>query len=112
MGCTKFDGEDKAAKIQLVFRYLDPGGEGSVSREEWAVLGQLWNEFDQSIREFVQFLLRTFEDLEEAWNELDDDESGELDEDEWLKAVEDLGYFGPAKVVFALLDNDDGGSIS
>merc|ERR1712087_903570 len=82
------------------------------SREEWAVLGQLWNEFDQSIREFVQFLLRTFGSLGEAWELLDASGDGELTEDEWLAAVDELGYFGPAKVVFALLDNSDDGSIS
>merc|ERR1711920_315731 len=82
------------------------------SYDEWQILGQLWNEFDQSIREFVQFLLRTFSDLEEAWEVLDEDGSGELTEEEWLTAVDDLGYFGPAKVVFALLDNSDDGSIS
>jgi len=120
MGCRKFDvkkgsktGRTKEQRIESIFRYLDPGGEGSVSRGEWAMLSQLWKEFDLSIREFVHFLTLTFgDDLMDAWEALDDDDSGELTEDEWQTAVCNIGYFGPAKVVFALLDTSDDGSIS
>jgi len=112
-GCKKFDGKDKAKRIDSLFRYLDPGGEGSVSREEWSILSQLWKEFELCIKEFVLFLVRTFgDDLEVAWEALDDDGSGELDEEEWMRNVENLGYFGPAKCVFALVDNSDDGNIS
>jgi len=84
-----------------------------VSRAEWNILGQLWKEFDLSIREFVHFLTLTFgEDLADAWTALDDDGSGELTEEEWMSAVLNIGYFGPSKLVFALLDNSDDGSIS
>lgn len=120
MDCHKFDvkkgnktGRTKEQRIESIFRYLDPGGEGSVSREEWAMLSQLWKEFDLSIREFVYFLTLSFgDDLLDAWDALDDDESGELTEEEWLTAVVSIGYFGPAKIVFALLDTSDDGSIS
>jgi len=121
MGCHKFDKKKgdkadqrtKAQRIDSIFRYLDPGCEGSVSEQEWAVLDQLWKEFDMSIKEFVQFLILTFgKDLLWAWEALDDDESGELSEEEFLQAVEKIGYFGPAKVVFALLDSSDDGNIS
>ncbi|CAK9069335.1 Hypothetical protein (Fragment), partial [Durusdinium trenchii] len=113
MDCGKFKGEDENKRLQAIFRYLDPGGEGTVSLNEWRVLGQLWSEFDMTIREFVQFLIIAFgEDLKEAWNALDDDGSGELSEDEWFEAVEKIGYFGPARVIFALLDNTDDGDIS
>mmetsp|Transcript_26615 Transcript_26615/g.88276 ORF Transcript_26615/g.88276 Transcript_26615/m.88276 type:complete len:1465 (-) Transcript_26615:97-4491(-) len=120
MDCHKFDskkgakgGATKEARIDAIFRYLDPGGEGSVSREEWAILDQLWKEFDLSIREFVHFLMLSFgDDLMDAWMALDEDEGGELDEEEWLQAVVSVGYFGPAKVVFALLDSSDDGNIS
>merc|ERR1740121_2322132 len=100
-----FKGKDEQARIANLFRYLDMGGEGSVSLEEWQLLDQLWKEFDLSIREFVQFLCLGFgEELENAWAVLDDDGSGEMDEAEWMEAVQQIGYFGPAKVVFALID--------
>lgn len=113
MECKKFKGADENAKIERIFRYLDPGGEGSVSLNEWQVLGQLWSEFDLTIREFVQFLEIAFgEDLRDAWHALDDDGSGELSEAEWFEAVEKIGYFGPARIVFALLDSSDDGDVS
>jgi len=120
MECHKFDvkkgqktGPTKEQRIEQIFRYLDPGGEGSVSREEWGILDQLWKEFDLSIREFVHFLMLSFgDDLQVAWEALDEDGGGELDEQEWLRAVENIGYFGPAAVVFALLDSSDDGNIS
>ena len=43
-------------------------------------------------QEFVQFLIYAFGDeLEFAWEELDDDGSGELSEDEWFQAVKRIG---------------------
>lgn len=113
IGCHKFRGPNEKERIGAVFRYLDPGGEGNVSLQEWQILDQLWKEFVLSIQEFVQFLIYAFGDeLEFAWEELDDDGSGELSEDEWFGAVKRIGYFGPARVVFALLDGSDDGNIS
>jgi Ca2+-binding EF-hand superfamily protein len=113
MKCHKFVGKTATERIHGIFRYLDPGGEGSVSREEWGVMGQLWQEFELSVREFVDFLVRVFgPDLHVAWEYLDESGDGELDEDEWMQAVDRIGYFGPAKVVFGLLDNSDDGNIS
>jgi len=113
IGCFKFKGPNEKERIGAVFRYLDPGGEGNVSLQEWQILDQLWKEFVLSIQEFVQFLTFVFgPDLGEAWEMLDDDGSGELDEKEWFEAVERIGYFGPARVVFALLDGSDDGNIS
>jgi len=113
IGCKKFKGKDEMERIANVFRYLDPGGEGSVSLSEWQILDQLWKEFVLSIQEFVQFLIYVFgEDLENAWNQLDDDGSGEMNEQEFFEAVQTIGYFGPARVVFALLDGSDDGNIS
>lgn len=113
MGCKKFEGRDEVTRIAAIFRYLDPGGEGTVSKNEWNVLEQLWREFDLTIKEFVQFLQFAFgPDLSDAWNALDDDGGGELTEDEFLEGCEAIGYFGPAGVVFALLDGSDDGNIS
>jgi Ca2+-binding EF-hand superfamily protein len=113
LGCKKFKGKDEKKRIADLFRYLDPGGEGSVSRDEWAVLDQLWQEFNLCIIEFVTFLQRQFgNDLDDSWAYLDDDGSGELTCEEWMQAVENIGFFGPSKVVFSLLDNSDDGSIS
>ncbi|CAE8610347.1 unnamed protein product [Polarella glacialis] len=113
MGCEKFKGADENQRIASIFRYLDPGGEGSVSLREWQSLNQLFKEFVLSIKEFVQFLMFAFgEFLEDAWEVLDADGSGGLTEDEWFEALESIGYFGPARVVFALLDGTDDGDIS
>lgn len=111
--CTKFEGKDEKERVLKVFRYLDPGGEGSVSEDEWMILDQLWKEYQLSISEFVHYLQRQFGDnLADAWAFLDDDDSGELTLDEWVQAVESIGFFGPSKVVFGLIDNSDDGSIS
>jgi len=108
LGCKKFEGADEQARIAGVFRYLDPGGEGSVSAKEWSVLDQLWKEFDLTIREFVQFLQFAFgDDLQDAWDALDEDGGGSLSYEEFSEAVKAAGYFGPSRVVFALLDNTD-----
>jgi len=95
--------------------------EGTISRKEWQLLDQLWQEFDLSIREFVHFLTLAFgEELaseegscdDTAWAKMDTDCSGGLCQEEWRQAVENIGYFGPSRVVFALLDRDDDGVIS
>jgi len=111
--CHKFRGKDEKQRIGNLFRYLDMGGEGSISLQEWQLLDQLWREFDLSIREFVHFLvLAVGDDLADAFEQLDDDGSGELSLEEWNEAVKEMGYFGPSGIVFALLDTDDGGEIS
>lgn len=110
--CKKYDGPEQDKRIRNVFLYLDPGKEGAISRKEWDLLNQLWNEFHLSIYEFVQFLVRTFgPDLNESWKRLDDDGGGTISEAEWMQAVENLGFFGPANVIFALLDSSDDGDI-
>ncbi|CAE7728952.1 Vti1b [Symbiodinium sp. CCMP2456] len=44
IGCFKFKGPNEKERIGGVFRYLDPGGEGNVSLQEWQILDQLWKE--------------------------------------------------------------------
>jgi len=40
--CKKFAGPDEDERIRNVFRYLDPSGEGKVSKGEWSILQQLY----------------------------------------------------------------------
>lgn len=40
----RFKGPNEKERIGAVFRYLDPGGEGNVSIQEWQILDQLWKE--------------------------------------------------------------------
>jgi len=113
MNCKKFDGEDRDKRIETIFRYLDPSGGGSVSKDEWSIMSLLFQEMQLSIKEFVQFLSRAYgDDLGDAWNALDDDGSGEIDVDEWEEAVNGVGFFGPSHAIFSFMDKDDGGSIS
>lgn len=108
----KFAGPDQDARIRNLFRFLDPGGEGSVSKGEWEVLGQLYREINLCVKEFVEFCVRTFgPDLNDSWNALDASGDGEVDEEEWLAACESLGFFGPARPIFSFLDKSDDGSV-
>jgi Ca2+-binding EF-hand superfamily protein len=109
----KFEGKDERDRINTVFRYLDPGGEGTVSKAEWKIFEQLWREFDLSVREWVHFMMLAFgDDLPTIWSILDTENDGELSMEDWLQAADDIGYFGPAHIVFSLLDYSDDGSIS
>jgi len=113
MKCKKFDGKDKLERIRNVFRYLDPSGEGQVSKGEWGVLEQLFREIQLSIKEFVDFCERTFGDnLDDAWAALDADQSGSIDEKEWEITCQALGFFGSLPPIFNFLDLDDEGTIS
>jgi len=113
INCTKYKGKGEKERVDAVFRYLDPGGEGSVSEEEWGVLDQLWKEYQLCISEFVWFVQRTFgDDLMVSWEYLDEDGSGEVTLEEFTEAVEALGFYGPARCIFGLIDNSDDGSIS
>lgn len=118
MQCDKFDGEDKYDRIEVIFRYLDPGQEGSVTRDEWEVIKQLWNEFEHTVCEYTQFLVRTFgDDLTETWEVLHEelgieDLDAKLDKEMFSKASEDLGYFGPTDIVFHMMNKEDDGLIS
>mmetsp|Transcript_16862 Transcript_16862/g.31366 ORF Transcript_16862/g.31366 Transcript_16862/m.31366 type:complete len:1427 (-) Transcript_16862:243-4523(-) len=124
MKCKKFEGPDEKKRIESVFRYLDPSGEGEVSAGEFMVLEFMWREMHLSISEFVSFLERNFASegdkeeggkdfLEESWNYLDDDGSGEITEEEWTEAIQaKLHYFGPCKVIFSFIDKDDEGTVS
>jgi len=106
------DGQQVRKKIQDVFRYLDPSGEGQVSPQEWGVLEQLFKEIHMCIGEFVWFLDRTFDSWDEAWDFLDDDASGSLSMKEWMDASHSIGYFGPSRPIFSYLDVDASDCVS
>jgi len=113
MKCKKFKGDDESARLSKIFRFLDPSGEGQVSECEWAILDLVDREIRLSIKEFVQFLARTFgDDLENAWDAFDEDGGGEIEYHEWEEKLEEVGFFGPGRPIFSFLDKDEGGSIS
>lgn len=111
--CKKFAGPNEKEKIELVFRYLDPSGEGQVSVYEWGILECFWNEIKLSIQEFVKFCQRKFgDDLCDAWDALNSDGSPDIDYQEYIGIVREHGYFGQTRPIFNFLDKDDEGSIS
>merc|ERR1712032_576915 len=86
---------------------------GQISKAEFGVLDLLWKEIQMSVKEFVQFCVRTFgDDLRDTWNELDADGCDGVSFEEWVQALTKVGYFGPAKPIFDFLDEDDNGTIS
>jgi hypothetical protein len=118
IGCKKFEGIDKSERVRIVFRYLDPSGEG-ISDKEWGVLQQLYDEIRLCIREFVEFCERTFDTLEAAWAALHDNDRKHgrrrkmmIGKEEWMSHCHNLGYFGLTAPVFAYLDADDEGAVS
>jgi Ca2+-binding EF-hand superfamily protein len=122
MRCNRFRGDDEKQRLTAIFRYLDCSGEGEISEGEWQVLDQIFNEQKLAAKEFVDFITRTFNirnlegmpevDWESAWEVLDEDESGEIDREEWAKACERLGFFGNIWPIYSFLDMDGEGTIS
>jgi len=117
LNCRKFAGPDEAKRVNAVFRFLDPSGEGKISVAEWMVLDELWKEMTLSLQEFVQFLSRALGSVHDflgySWNLLDEDNNGSVSRDEWKRLVEErLGYFGPSGPIFNFLDKDDEGTVS
>jgi Ca2+-binding EF-hand superfamily protein len=103
---------DGSRRLVEIFRYFDGSGDGKVSLKEWMVLDQIWAEIRLSVQEFAQFLERTFnEKVEDTWEFFDKDGSGGVTEEEFLQAVARLGYFGPAKTIYAFLDPAGRGSL-
>lgn len=113
MGCHKFAGPQELERVRFLFRWLDPSGEGTVSKPEFMIFDQILREVQLSIEEFVEFCVRTFGDeLEEAFLFLDADHSGEIDKTEWKDACKSIGYLGPCMSIFSYCDKDDEGTIS
>jgi len=76
LNVANFRGPDEDARIENLFRYLDPGGRDGLSLLEWGTLEELWQDVQQSLREFARFLERSFGRqpgvLENAWEALTD----------------------------------------
>lgn len=61
----------------------------------------------------MQFLERTIgDDLDEVWSFFDEDGGGTVDPEEFDDACRNIGYFGPVRVIFHVLDKDGEGSIT
>lgn len=114
MRCRKFRGPDETARVEGIFRYLDPNDDHEVSKKEWLKLRDLWREVQLSIRELVRFLQVCLGErfAAPAWEIFDFDSNGSVDEGEWMAAVRRLGFFGPALPIFHFMDKDDEGTIS
>merc|ERR1712032_1350358 len=117
LGFRSFSGPDEEARIRDVFRHLETSGEGSISRCEWDILSQLWQEMMLSLEEFVKFLWMSYEHsacfLDDAWDALDEDLSGEISEAEWHSVVKErLRFFGPSMMIFHYLDVRGTGQVS
>eukprot|EP00440_Ansanella_granifera_P074981 gb/GFBE01081375.1/.p1 GENE.gb/GFBE01081375.1/~~gb/GFBE01081375.1/.p1 ORF type:complete len:1536 (+),score=380.10 gb/GFBE01081375.1/:1-4608(+) len=111
--CRKFKGKDEKQRWSTIFRYLDPSGEGQVSKMEFLTLDQFWEEVKTSIVEFLEWSHRAFgHDIQTLWNALDEDQSGSIQRDEWEESLDKVGYFGPSGPIFSYVDEDDEGSIS
>ncbi|CAK9090556.1 Tonsoku-like protein [Durusdinium trenchii] len=106
--CTKFQGRREMEQITGVFRYLDPSGEGQVSRNEWGMLELLHKKMVYSIKEFVHFCQRSFgNDLNAAWAVFDINGDNYISEEEWSSVARSCSYFGPILPIFRFLDKDD-----
>jgi len=111
--CRKFRGREEKQRWTAIFRFLDPSGEGQVSKEEFMTLDNFWAEVNFSIQEFLDWAERMFgPDLKILWDALDEDESGGIQRHEWEEVLDKVGYFGPSGPIFSYVDEDDGGTIS
>ncbi|CAK8985613.1 Uncharacterized protein SCF082_LOCUS211 [Durusdinium trenchii] len=111
--CRKFKGKDEKQRWTDIFRFLDPSGEGQVSKDEFLTLDTFWAEVEFSIREFMDWANRIFgKDLKRLWKALDEDGGGSIQRDEWESSLDKVGYFGPSGPIFSFIDDDDGGEIS
>ncbi|CAE8619918.1 unnamed protein product [Polarella glacialis] len=109
LGCNKLG----SSGIDVVFRYLDPSGEGTISPGKWQILELLWREIQLSLEEFVKFLERMVGDtMAEWWKALDTDGSNEISFEEWGVLCKSLGFFGASTQIFKFIDKDGEGNVS
>jgi len=88
--------------LREVFRYLDPNGGGSISKDEWSMMDQLWEELQLRIFEFLTFIDRTYDgDFDEAFDDIDIDGNASIDHKEWEKVIRSVGFYGPSLAIFS-----------
>jgi hypothetical protein len=109
---ARLKGPDEAKRLQAVFRHLDPGGDGQISKAQFSVMEPVWAEIRRSIVEFLEFCSRTFgQGFQETWNALDSGRSGFVVAHDWVNALAKVGYFGPHKAVFDFVDEESNGAV-
>merc|ERR1712187_982991 len=76
-----------------------------MSKNEFFVLELCWEEVRYFVAEFLRFCHRTFgDDLERTWNALNEGDGGSRDAQAWATALSRIGYRGPSRPTFSLLD--------
>eukprot|EP00927_Polykrikos_kofoidii_P065603 TRINITY_DN61342_c0_g1_i1.p1 TRINITY_DN61342_c0_g1~~TRINITY_DN61342_c0_g1_i1.p1 ORF type:complete len:1023 (+),score=145.67 TRINITY_DN61342_c0_g1_i1:390-3071(+) len=90
-----------------VFRAIDVDNNGEITESEFSVVTEVWRDLQLSILEYLKQLQRAFQgDLDQAFRELDNDGSGNIELTEWLDATRTMGFFGPSTAIFQLLANN------
>jgi len=97
--------------LTAVYRFLDPNGDGEVSKFEFNVLEGIWNELQQTTYEFVTHLKAQLGSLEKAWEVADEDNSGSMDEHEFHELARRWHFDGPVTQIYMYLDEDGSGTI-
>eukprot|EP00927_Polykrikos_kofoidii_P035605 TRINITY_DN30169_c0_g1_i1.p1 TRINITY_DN30169_c0_g1~~TRINITY_DN30169_c0_g1_i1.p1 ORF type:complete len:1479 (-),score=279.44 TRINITY_DN30169_c0_g1_i1:135-4571(-) len=120
MNCENFKGATEKKRIEGIFRFFDPHGDGEITSKSFHSLDLLWNENLLCIREFAEFFSRAplggrhtagCGAADAWWKALDPEGRGEIKSADWRSAVERSGYFGVAEPLLAYLD-DGGGPVT
>ncbi|CAE7576748.1 Lrrc74a [Symbiodinium natans] len=98
---------DMKEQMLAIFRCLNASGHGTLSRSDWNILQQLTKDVDHAIAECVQYLMRIYGSLADAWSALDIDLQDSLGRTAWFESLRRLRYFGPSEIVFRFLTASD-----
>jgi hypothetical protein len=90
------------ALLREVFRYLDPNGNAHISKAEWEMMKQLWEELKFRIFEFLVYIDRVYSGrFDDAFVDIDSDRSGGINLIEWQAACKAIGFYGPTLAIFS-----------
>jgi len=96
-----------------IFKFLDAGGEGSVGAKQIGALEDVWQESKQCIRDFVDFVTRSFGGaMEEAWCAVATEGADEIKGSAWPAVLQRLGFFGAPMPAFRWAAGAGGTSIT